>query len=132
MFFESPQNLAERDKLGTLKQNSRNDNISIGRIGEYIDAVRMLMRGSEVVRIADCAGGTTINGCPLYTSFRALHGSGMIELVVPSFEQTIEHLLSGWPPRYKLNSSGIEIAEKMLASWDSLPWWQRAALRFFR
>lgn len=96
--------------------------VSVPRMGEFIDALWILRSGHVLVCLGKGAGQAVLDGVPLYTAMDPLMGYGLVE----EFKNAEGFEGAGY---YRMSARGVEFADKALAAWRATPFWQRLWVR---
>ena len=98
------------------------DKILIADRGEFVDAMRLLMRGHVLVHACDSWGGCTVDGRVVHLSLRPLVDYRLVD----EFENRkgFEHVRY-----YRLNARGLAFGERICTEWARRSWLERLAVR---
>ena len=99
-----------------------NDHRIIAHRGEFVDALRLLLRGHVLVRASDCSWGCMLAGAHLYHSWPTLDQYGLVEeFDNPGGFAGVRY--------YRISDRGREFATRACTRWQQLHPLQRAAVR---
>jgi hypothetical protein len=90
--------------------------------GEFIDALRLLLRGHVLVRASECSWGCMLAGAHLYHSWPTLHAYGLVdEFDNPDGFAGVRY--------YRISERGRDFAARACMRWHQLHPLQRVAVR---